>query len=320
MSATAAFRWSSSERQRASVETSSPSVVEQRAPASECRDLLALRWSSSERQRASVETSSPSGGRAASASERGVETLLALRWSSSERQRAGVGTSSPSGGRAASASERVSRPPRGCGSSSVEGGSNRERDGAWLRLRPGWRVCFVGSADPTKESGGRACRDHDVEGSRKFRNTSPQPPGTPHSRPGTVGARCQNSLYGNGIRRTRGAPGRGPGRTGPRRPRPARGPAALVDERHRAGPVPRLGGRAAAPVHRARAPGRHPGRPPRPRRPSRCRGHQQLLGQHHPADQTRHQRRLALATALDHDHEPVRDAMAAGQVSEDQPS
>jgi len=29
-------------------------------------------------------------------------------------------------------------------------------------------------------------------------------------------------------------------------------------------------------------------------------------------------RRLALATALDHDHEPVRDAMAAGQVSEDQ--
>src|SRR4029078_5468115 len=82
------FRWSSSERQRAGVETSSPSggraasaservsrpprppVVEQRAPASECRNLLALRWSSSERQRASVETSSPSGGRAASASER----------------------------------------------------------------------------------------------------------------------------------------------------------------------------------------------------------------------------------------------------------
>src|SRR6185369_1399799 len=41
------------------------------------------------------------------------------------------------------------------------------------------------------------------------------------------------------------------------------------------------------------------------------------------ANQTRQtkrdaKRRLALATALDHDHEPVRDAMAAGQVSEDQ--
>ena len=30
-------------------------------------------------------------------------------------------------------------------------------------------------------------------------------------------------------------------------------------------------------------------------------------------------RRLALATALDRDHEPVRDAMAAGQVSESRP-
>ena len=29
-------------------------------------------------------------------------------------------------------------------------------------------------------------------------------------------------------------------------------------------------------------------------------------------------RRLALANALDRDHEPVRDAMAAGQVSEEQ--
>src|SRR4029079_13568998 len=41
------------------------------------------------------------------------------------------------------------------------------------------------------------------------------------------------------------------------------------------------------------------------------------------ANQTRQtkrdtKRRLALATALDHDHEPVRDAMAAGQVSEEQ--
>ena len=41
------------------------------------------------------------------------------------------------------------------------------------------------------------------------------------------------------------------------------------------------------------------------------------------ANQTRQtrrdaKRRLALAHALDHDHEPVRDAMAAGTVSEDQ--
>src|SRR4029079_15875720 len=55
------------------------------------------------------------------------------------------------------------------------------------------------------------------------------------------------------------------------------------------------------------------------------------LGAHHGAadtssywaNQTRQtkrdtKRRLALATALDHDHEPVRDAMAAGLVSEDQ--
>ena len=31
-------------------------------------------------------------------------------------------------------------------------------------------------------------------------------------------------------------------------------------------------------------------------------------------------RRLGLAHALDHDHEPVRDAMAAGHVSKDQPA
>ena len=41
------------------------------------------------------------------------------------------------------------------------------------------------------------------------------------------------------------------------------------------------------------------------------------------ADQTRQtkrdaKRRLRLAHALDHDHEPVREAMAAGQVSEEQ--
>ena len=43
----------------------------------------------------------------------------------------------------------------------------------------------------------------------------------------------------------------------------------------------------------------------------------------HWANQTRQtkrdtKRRLELANALDHDHEPVRDAMAAGRVSEDQ--
>ncbi len=43
-----------------------------------------------------------------------------------------------------------------------------------------------------------------------------------------------------------------------------------------------------------------------------------LLGQHHPADQTRRQAPPGPRHALDHDHEPVRDAMAAGQVSEEQ--
>ena len=47
--------------------------------------------------------------------------------------------------------------------------------------------------------------------------------------------------------------------------------------------------------------------------------HRQLLGQRDPADQTRRQRRLDLANALDHDHEPVRDAMAAGRSPKTKP-
>jgi len=53
-----------------------------------------------------------------------------------------------SGGRAASASERVSRPPRGCGSSS---GWKAQRRGEVRRVvapASRGRVCLVGSADP----------------------------------------------------------------------------------------------------------------------------------------------------------------------------
>ena len=75
---------------------------------------------------------------------------------------------------------------------------------------------------------------------------------------------------------------------------------------------------AAAPDHRARPPPRPPRRPPRPRRGGRRHRHGSYW-----ANQTRQtkrdaKRRLDLAHALDHDHEPVRTAMAAGQVSEEQ--
>ncbi len=71
---------------------------------------------------------------------------------------------------------------------------------------------------------------------------------------------------------------------------------------------------APAPDHRARAPPRPPRRPPRPRRSS----HGATDTAAWWANQTRQtkrdaKRRLALANALDCDHEPVRDAMAAGQ-------
>jgi len=125
---------------------------------------------------------------------------------------------------------------------------------------------------------GRACRDHDIDRSRNNENTCPHSGQNPGYGRMTVGAGCQNSLYGNGIRRTRGAPGRGPGGAVPRRPRRARGPAAVVDQRHRTGRDPGLGGRVAAPAGRARASGRPPGRPPRPRREPRRHRHRQPGG------------------------------------------
>ena len=88
-------------------------------------------------------------------------------------------------------------------------------------------------------------------------------------------------------------------------------PAETDDQPDRPGP-------AAAPDHRARAPPRPPRRPPRPRRSSRRRRHRRLVGQQTRQTKRDAKRRLALANALDCDHEPVRDAMAAGRVSEDQ--
>ena len=177
----------------------------------------------------------------------------------------------------------------------------RRRLGAGGLLAGGWARSAVSKPPP--------------EGSRNFRNTSPQRRKCPHSRAGTVGAGCQNSLYGNGIRRTRAAPGRGPGR----RRRHAdldqlADLATLVDER-----APRLAETLAALAalrHRItelELRRRRPGRPPRPRRRSRRRRHRQPLGQHRPGRPNATPNAASpWPHALDRDHEPVRDAMAAG--------
>ena len=50
-----------------------------------------------------------------------------------------------------------------------------------------------------------------------------------------------------------------------------------------------------------------------------CRGHEQLLGEHHAGRPSATPSAASTSrNALDRDHEPVRDAMAAGQVSEEQ--
>ncbi len=90
---------------------------------------------------------------------------------------------------------------------------------------------------------------------------------------------------------------RGCGRSAP--PRPPTNLAALTALRHR--------------ITELELRHRPPRRPPRPRRSSRCHRHRRLVGQHHPADQAGRQTSPRLANALDCDHEPVRDAMAAGR-------
>ena len=76
----------------------------------------------------------------------------------------------------------------------------------------------------------------------------------------------------------------------------------------------RLEAKTAALTMRAAAPRRGPRRRARRRRHR----HRVLVGQPDPPDQAHRQPPAALAEALDRDHEPVRDAMAAGQVSEEQ--
>ncbi len=76
---------------------------------------------------------------------------------------------------------------------------------------------------------------------------------------------------------------------------------------------------AAAPDHRARAPPRPPRRPPRPRRRGTVPPTPAATGPTPPGRPNATPNDACdLAHALDHDHEPVRDAMAAGQVSEEQ--
>ena len=77
---------------------------------------------------------------------------------------------------------------------------------------------------------------------------------------------------------------------------------------------PDLAGRVAAPDHRARAPPRPPRRPARPRRQGRRRRHRQPSGPTRPGRPNGTPNDAwSSRNALDHDHEPVRDAMAAGQ-------
>ena len=237
----------------------------------------ALRWSSSERQRE-------------------------LRWSSSERQRARVETAVPrlqvGGWSKGAATGRGTA--RGCG------------------LPLGWRVAVLEEARHL--SGGRAASASErVETTtsrapENFRNTSPQLPGIrriPGPGVSVADARipCMATVFGEPEAH-------------PVTALVARFHADLDElgdprlwsmSEHRTGRDPGLGGRVAAPAHRARAPGRPPGRPPRPRRQPRRRRHRRLVGQRHPADQARREATPgAGATPLDHDHEPVRDAMAAG--------
>ena len=184
-----------------------------------------------------------------------------LRWSSSERQRAGVETT----------------PSR----LQVVGGGKTQRRGG---VRRGVAVCSRVSAWAVVEEALTAvveqrapaseCRDHNNEGSRNsLKNLSTLPGTEPRSGPGIVGGRCQNSLYDNGIRRHRAAPGHDHDRrhlpTAARRRRPRAvdpAPGRDRDQPDRPGP-------AAAPDHRARAPPRPPRRPPRPRRATRRRRH-----------------------------------------------
>ncbi len=304
-------------------------VVEQRAPASECRDLLAAAgrhrlkaqrrgevrrgvavqlpgaWSAGVDGLPLVEQRArpPPVGRAASAASECrdhdarlrlpiVETRIdeemydagsgplpgpgrrcpAFRWSSSERDLLRWSSSERdlSGGRAASASERVSRPSsRLRVVSRCERRSDGERYGAGWRSAPGCERRAVvglsgGRGSERRASRGRSsrwssserasCRDHDIEGSRNFRNTSPQLPGMP-----AFPARdCRWSMpefpvwqrYSANQRRTRSRP------WSPRpTPTSTSSPtSALVHDARPSSPTPSpRAGRAAAPGHRARA-------------------------------------------------------------------
>ena len=82
---------------------------------------------------------------------------------------------------------------------------------------------------------------------------------------------------------------------------------------------PRLGDRVAAPAHRARAPRRPPRRPPRPRRRSTVPPTPPPGGPTPPGRPNGTPNAASSSRKpLDCDHEPVRDAMAAGHVSEEQ--
>ncbi len=84
--------------------------------------------------------------------------------------------------------------------------SDGEGYGAGWRSAPGWRRA---SGWPLRWSSSERQRASvettPLTAPENFRNTSPQLPEMPHSRSGSVGGRCQNSLYDNGIRRHRTA-------------------------------------------------------------------------------------------------------------------
>ena len=208
------------------------------------------------------------------------------------------------GGRAASASERVSRPSRGCGSSSVEKRSNGERYDGGRGLLPGVRMAVVEEA-----------RQRPPETFEILLHSCPEYP-IPDPGLSVPAARipCMATAFDD---------------TGQH---PVTSTIAAVS--HQLREVADLGlwtlGAAETDANlSALAALRHQITELELRHAQHA-DRLDLGAQAGAADtaswwanQTRQtkrdtKRRLALATALDHDHEPVRDAMAAGTVSEDQ--
>ncbi len=145
-------------------------------------------------------------------------------------------------------------------------GGRRRSDGERYGAGRGLVEAAAGRPVVEQRAPASECRDHTVSAPETFEILLHRCRKCPHSRAGSVGGRCQNSLYDNGIRRHRPAPGHVHDRR--RHPAAARGrrPRAVDPAPGRDRGQPDRPGPAAAPDHRARAAPRPPRRPPRPRR------------------------------------------------------